>query len=362
MFQFFFRLTIIAVFSFFLSCSEKNENSKKVKPDIKNEVILYNWKEYTSLDVLKKFEQETGIKVVLKEFETIEEQIGTLQSNPYFCDLTIVDTHVATSQFYNTRLIQNLDFTLLENTKHFESHFKEFTSFSVPYSFGITGYAIDTRKVKKEYSDYSFLTDPAYKGKLALLDDPYDCFLSLMVATGNDINGQITPDILSQLESTCVKLKENQISFNETFTNLDKLVEGEKWIVQTYSGDAASYQQENDFIKFFFNSEKYNAWSESICLISNAPNKENAYKLLNFLTRPENAAAFSNEFYYANGIIGSEKFMSETIRSNPLINISSDVRKRGIFYLKSKDSNAVMQKIFSMLGMPSEKDQDEEKN
>lgn len=362
MFKTFFNLTFITIFIFLTSCSEENESSKKTPASPKNEVILYNWKEYTSLDVLKKFEQQTGIKVILKEFDTIEEQIGTLQSNPYFCDLTVVDTHVAASQFLNTRLIEKLDTNLLENTNLFETHFKEFTYLSVPYSFGITGYAIDTRKMKKEYKDYAFLTDPAFKGKIAMLDDPYDCFLSIMVATGNDINEQITPEILAQLESFCLKLRENQINFNETFTNLDNLVKGEKWIVQTYSGDASSYQQENEFIKFFFNSEKYNAWSESICLAANAPNKENAYKLINFLTRPVNAAAFSNEFFYANGITGSDKFMSEKIQSNPLINIATEVRNRGIFYLKSKDSNAVMQKIFSMLGMPSEKDRDEEKN
>ena len=37
-----------------------------------NEVVVYNWGEYIDPDVIKMFEEETGIKVVYDEFETNE--------------------------------------------------------------------------------------------------------------------------------------------------------------------------------------------------------------------------------------------------------------------------------------------------
>ena len=343
-------LFLIVLLSIILSSCNKNADSKKpVKKVTSNEVILYNWKEYTNLDVLKKFENETGIKVILKEFETLDEFIGTLQSNPGYCDLIVSDSHIAASQYLAMKIISKLDTSKLNNTEKYVEHFKEFIDTGIPYSFGITGYAIDTKKVTHEYNDYSFLTNRNYKGKISLLDDQFDIFLDLLVSLNVDINSDIDSKVETKLSELVKKIKENDPEFNETFSNLDKLVEGEKWIVQTYSGDAASYMEENSHIAFTFNKGSYNAWSEIVCLTNNAPNKENAYKLLNFLSQAENAAAFSNEFYYANGINGSEKFMDESIKQNKLINIPEEIRKRGVFYLKSKETNSTMQKIVSSL-------------
>ena len=344
-----------------VACDAQKEAVNQKETSSK-EVILYNWKEYTSLDVLKKFEAQTGIKVILKEFETIDEQIGKLQSDPYFCDLTVIDSHVAADQYLSMKLITKLDSKKLKNISLYESHFKQFQDTGIPYSYGITGYAIDTKKIKKVYDDYSFFYNPLYKGKISLLNDQFDVFLDLLVAIDVNINSDLSSTTKIELNKLAAQIKNNECNFNETFTNLDQLVDGSKWIVQTYSGDAASYMEENEHISFVFNKGAYNAWSESVCLSSNAPNKENAYKLLNFLSQPENAAAFSNEFYYANGIIGSDQYLDETIKANPLINIPEATRKRGVFYLKSKDSNSVMQELFSNMSSEKKKSSNEKED
>lgn len=343
------HVTCIALLLLLLSCEnesvEKPNNSKAES----KEVVLYNWKEYTSLSVLKEFEAETGIKVILKEYETLDEQIATLQSNPRFCDLTVFDTHMAKKQFRPMKIIKSLDIAKLKNTTDYVSQFNDFRDVGIPYSFGITGYAVDTRKVKEDFTNYKFLLNPLYKSKLSLLDDPVDVYLSLILASGNDINKNPNPKSTKEIEDFTFALKGNDISFHETFTNLDLLVAGEKWIVQTYNGDAASYMEENDFIKFIFPKKNYNAWSEMICLTTNSPNEKNAYKLLNFLSRPKAAADFSNEFLYANGISGSDKFMNEDIKNNPLINLNNDTRSKGSFYFKSKEGNSSAQRIYSIL-------------
>lgn len=340
---------LIAVSIALFSCGKKAADKNTRKPPASKEVVLYNWKEYTSLDTLKEFEKESGIKVILKEFETQDEQLANLQSNPNFCDLTVFDVYMADQQFMPMKIIKKLDPAKLENTKDYASHFKEFISTGAPYSFGITGYAIDTRQVKGDLSTYDFLLDPRYKGKISLLDDSVDVYLDLVLASGNDINREVTEKSSKEVETFVLKLKQNDISFNETFTNLDLLVEGKKWIVQTYNGDAASYMEEHDFIKFVFPKKHFNAWSEMLCLTTNAPNEENAYKLINFLTRKKSAAAFSNEFFYANGILGAEEYMNEKVRNNPVVNVPEEIRNAGRFYLKSKESNSETQRIYTLL-------------
>jgi spermidine/putrescine-binding protein len=171
----------------------------------------------------------------------------------------------------------------------------------------------------------------------------------LLLASGLDLNEKMSSEDKALLDGYCNKLAANEPDFDETFTNLDMLVEGKKWIVQTYSGDTASYKAEYDFIEFILPGENFNCWSEGICLINNPPNEENAYKLINFLTTEKAAASFSNEFYFANGIVGSGVFLSKDIKDDYFINMPSKERAKGVYYYKTKEKMNNMQKTFSQL-------------
>ncbi|MCM8534862.1 MAG: extracellular solute-binding protein [Lentisphaeraceae bacterium] len=344
----FSRLINICFIFFVVSCNKAKQADEPIINTSKT-VILYSWKEYTSLNVLKQFELETGIKVVLKEFDTIEEQLANLRANPEFCDLTIFDSHMAKDQFIGIKLIKKLDTQKLKNIDKYTKHFQEFKEIGVPYSYGATGFAIDTKQVTKEYTDYSFLYEPQFKGKVAILDDPVDYFLASLTAVKFDYRARnvFTDDIIKNINTFTDKLIANEPRINETFSNLDDLVSGKIAIAHTYSGDCASYQQENPHIKFLIPQNGFNAWSESICLTTNAPNETNAYKLLNYLSTHKAAAEFSNEFYYANGIQGSEKYMTKEIRENPLVNMSEQDRNKARYYLKSKEDNALTQQLFA---------------
>ena len=165
----------------------------------------HNWKEYTSLETLKEFEKESGIKVILKEFETLDEQLSALQSNPQICDLTVLDSYVAQNQYLELKLIKELDSSKLQNKENFLSQFKQFINVGVPYSYGVTGFAIDTRNVKEDYTDYGFLLDPRYKNRLSLLDDSADIFLAILVALDQDINEEISTETIKKIEDERIR-------------------------------------------------------------------------------------------------------------------------------------------------------------
>ena len=96
-----------------------------------------------------------------------------------------------------------------------------------------------------------------------------------------------------------------------------------------YNGAAFRAREANADVKFGYAKEGYSIFMDSVAILKDAKNPENAKLFMNFIMAPENAALISNFATYANGIRGSEQFMRDGLKDAPELNIPADLQAAG---------------------------------
>src|SRR5215475_1393065 len=159
------------------------------------ELLLFNWSNYMSPDLLKRFEAETGIKVTLDTYDTNESMLSKLQAGGAGYDV-VVPTGPTLQQMIKDGLVLKVDAGGFSNYKNVKKPFDDPSfdpkrAYSVPYMWGTTGLVYDTAKVAGGKIDDSWkeLFEPRqdFVGKIGVLKDMGEVYSAAAFYLGYDI-------------------------------------------------------------------------------------------------------------------------------------------------------------------------------
>jgi len=122
-----------------------------VPAQAEGELCLYNWSNYYPPDLMKKFEEETGIKVTLDNFASESDMLAKLQAGGGGYDV-VFPTHRRVKIMMEQGLAAKLDAPSLSNWKHVAEPFRSTSvdpkrEYSAPYMWGTTGFTYDSARV-----------------------------------------------------------------------------------------------------------------------------------------------------------------------------------------------------------------------
>jgi len=87
----------------------------------------------------------------------------------------------------------------------------------------------------------------------------------------------------------------------------------------------------NPDVAYGYPREGYPIFMDSVSLLADAKNVDNAYTFLNYIMVPEHAAMLSSFARYANGISGSSEFMPEDMKTAPEVVTPAEHEAAGRF-------------------------------
>ncbi len=113
----------------------------------------------------------------------------------------------------------------------------------------------------------------------------------------------------------------------------EKMASGEYSATYYWNGAMLRSRLKNPDVTFGFPKEGFPFFMDSVAILKDAQNVDNAKLFQNFIMDPENAAMISNFAKYANGIKGSDKFMDKELQDAPEIHLTPEQVKAGEFML-----------------------------
>lgn len=262
---------------------------------------VYNWGEYTGENIISGFEELTGAKVIMDNFDS-NEQMYIKVANGDAYDVLVPSDYMI-QRMMQEKMLQKLEpETRKECLGELADAIKGLpydpkNEYSIPYFWGTVGIVYDKTKVSEEDLEkdgWDIFLDQKFKGDIYLYDSERDSFMMALKALGYSMN-TTSQDELNDAYNwliQCVQTMDPEIVTDEI---IDNMAQARKALGLIYSGDAAYVMSENENMGFYMPKSGTNLWSDAMVIPKNAKNPKLANEFIRYITSYD--AAMDNSSY-----------------------------------------------------------------
>lgn len=314
---------------------------------------IYIWADYLPKEVVQQFTKETGIKVVVAEFDNNETLYTKLKTAPRAGYDIAVPSSYYVERMARQKMLHKIDLAKIPNFKNLNpdlvyQKFDPKNEYSIPYLWGSNGIVVNQKYFAvNSVNTWADLWQPKYRGQLLLLNEMRDVFAVALIKLGYSIN-DTDPEHIKQAYLELRKLEPNIKLFNsDAVANI--YIDEDAVIGIGWSGDIDLARQENEDLAYIYPADGFPVWMDCMVITKNAPHLENSYKFLNFIMRPDIAKKIALYTGYSTPNLAAVKIMPKEWRDNQIINPSHDVLRRGEFQRDIGSAAGVYAKYWELL-------------
>jgi putrescine transport system substrate-binding protein len=341
---------LLATLGAFGGCAKKPEPvANDAGPPANDKVVnVYNWANYIEPSIIEKFTAETGIEVNYDVYDANE-----ILETKLLAGSTGYDVVVPSASFLERQIEANLfhvlDRARISNWKNLDPEVMQRLAqhdpgnrHAVNYMWGTDGIGYNVAKVKAAMPDapvdsWDLVLDPKIAAKfkdcgISILDGPTDIVPIVLNYLGREPNSQSEQDL--ELAERALMAVRPYIRMIHSSNYIDALANGEICIAVGWSGDVlqardrAAEAGQGVEIRYSIPREGTIMWFDNLAIPRDAPHLDNAYAFIDFMQRADIAAQNSNYLNYANGNAASITLVDESVRNDPSIYPSAEVRAR----------------------------------
>ena len=300
------------------------------------ELFLYNWGNYTSPELVKKFEETYDVKVTITDFDSNDTALAKIEAGAHGFDL-VVPSAGFVKIYAEKGLIQELDLTKLPNHGNIAPEWMNVDwdvgrKWSIPYQWGSTGMTVNTKVYGGDINTSAIFMDPPAEpqGKINVIPEMSDVLALATMYAGGEVCSE-DPEVMKKVRDLLVAAKPKWLSMD--YSTIEKMTNNDYAATVDWNGSAMRARLGNPDVAYGYPKEGFGLWMDNVVLLADAKNTENAYLFMDFILQPEHAAMLSAFARYGNGVAGSDAFMPEDMKTAPEIVTPAEFVPNGHFVL-----------------------------
>ena len=313
------------------ACDGTQENDPASALRQMNEFVFFNFPEDTPQPVLEAFENEFKVKVVYESFQSPEEAVERLRGG-MACDVILIENQMI-RPLAEEGLLLPLNLSNIPNFRNVSSNFRDLAfdprnRHSVPADYGTAGLLVRTDLVGDGLTDWADLWDPGLSGKIALRNQPREVIGMTLLSLNFPLNSEDPKEHALALKRLLALRPSVVMADLEASKSVPRLLDGEIAVLHGYSSDYQIARKLNPAVRYILPREGCALWGDSYVISSRAFDPRMAENFINFMMRPEIAAAVVNEKGYASANEPAARFIKAEILDDPAVYPSAEVLRQ----------------------------------
>lgn len=284
-------------------------------------LYVYSWAGYFDNELLRNFEEATGIKVVADVFDSNEAMLSRIQAGGGNQYSILYPSDYMVQEMRGLKLLQPLDRSRLQGVegllpKFQNSAYDPNNAYSVPANWGTTGLIYDPARLNPGPADWQDLWDDRQKlsRRLTLFNDVREVMGAALRSLGFSYN-TTNPQPIEQAYRKLLQLKPAIANFT-TDGWRDQIISGDLFTAMAYSSDAIAVIDENPNLRYVIPASGSSLWVDTMAIPTTAPNPEAAYAWINFMLDPGNAARISERLKLATASAAAIDLLPNRLKAN----------------------------------------------
>ncbi len=294
---------------------------------------VFNWSEYLGNQTLADFREETGIEVRYSVYESNEELLAKVFSGNSGWDVVFPSNYFV-EPMRESKLLAPIDHGRLSRLDNLDPILRSPVwdrqlDWCVPYMWGATGIAY-RRELQPAPTSWNDLWHPRLRGRLTMLDDPADTFAASLKKAGLPLNAARSEDLTVARDQLL-----EQKPLVRAYINVearDQLVAGDLLAAHMWATTAQFAIDDTDRVAFVYPSEGFPLYADNAVILRESPRKDEAHRFIDFLLRPEIAAAIVVDSRTATANAAARQLLPESMRRNPVVYPPLETLARGEWF------------------------------
>ena len=257
-----------------------------------DEIRVLNWQGYgTDLDwAVSEFAEATGHTVVHEYFNSEQEMLTKLRTNPGAYDVVLINASF-TPQAQGEGLIGPIDGSKIANLADVPENLtgnQDLNAggslYGVPWTWGLTSFAVNTNDFSEAPASIEVFWDDSFAGKVSIRDDALEAVQFAAIATGQNINDISDLDAVEEkLAALMPQIKTYWGSENDWN---QFMAAGDLSVATFWSGSASRSMSAGLPVQFVVPQEGAIGWLDGLSIPSSSTKQDAAHAFINWMIDP----------------------------------------------------------------------------